>query len=552
MNLKTIPAKVFIILNNREKRYLWKLAVADVIVSLLDIAFLAGLFFVIAFYTQGRSMQTAAIFSLFGNDGLLPIVSFFFLYTLKNLLGVFVARKQYYFVYDVASRISKDNLVQYLFGPYENFVHLDSSVVNRKVRQQPIEFCHYVLNGLQQLFSQFVLILITIIAIALYDPWLVLLLAAILIPCMWILSIFMKRKLEAGRRHEKGAGEKVIQYLQEALNAFVESNVYLKNDFFVDRYHRSQQQLNHYLAQRLVIQHIPSRLMEVFAVFGLLALIVIHRFFAAGSAIALETIGALMIAAYKIIPGVVKMTNITSQLKSYAFTTVDLAPPASGSHKRTPTQEHIRSVKFEGVCFDYPAKKILSNVSFKAETGDVLGITGMSGYGKTTLINLLLGFIAPQGGSISINGKMSDAEARKSFWNRVAYVRQDAFFVHGPAVENITLEEAGHDHQKLESVVHITGLDTILPAGAHTLIAESGRNLSGGQRQRLALARALYKEFDLLVLDEPFNELDPCAEHEMLEQLKKIAAQHKIVFLITHNAAALSYCNKKISLNGEG
>ena len=101
----------------------------------------------------------------------------------------------------------------------------------------------------------------------------------------------------------------------------------------------------------------------------------------------------------------------------------------------------------------------------------------------------------------------------------------------------------------------VTGIDEMVgafPQGLNTLITENGKNFSGGQRQRFIFARALYRDFDLLILDEPFNELDEPSEKKMLIELQKIAAEGKMILLITHNMAAMSYCNRKIIMDEAG
>jgi len=94
----------------------------------------------------------------------------------------------------------------------------------------------------------------------------------------------------------------------------------------------------------------------------------------------------------------------------------------------------------------------------------------------------------------------------------------------------------------------MTGIDKLingLPMGLNTLVTENGKNFSGGQRQRILLARALYKEADLIILDEPFSELDESAEWDMLKNLQTIVTEGRMIMLITHNQEALDYCNKK-------
>jgi ABC-type multidrug transport system fused ATPase/permease subunit len=552
--LKQIVRDIFSILSPGEKQKLWKLAVADVFISLLDIGFLIALLYVINFYTQPAHSLPARFISLelFKNHPLSIIVVFFLLFAIKNGLGFMVSKLQYHFVYGVASRISRDNLLRFLNGSYIEYIHVDSSVINRRVSQQPIEFSHYLLNGVQQVFSQTVLISITLAAILIFNPLLLPLLIFILAPPVFLISFLMKRKLNATRQVGKKTGEKSIQHLQEALSGYIESNIYLKNDFFTNRYHSYQKQLNHYLSESLIIQNMPTRLIEVFAVFGLLVLILANAWTANSNTIPLVTIGALMVAAYKIIPGIVKITNTIGQIKTYSYTTAGLISMEQVPGSDKTAYRRIDTLNFEKINFSYGDKDVLSSFSLNLNKGDMMGITGMSGKGKTTFVNILLGFLTPDSGSVYLNGERADTDSRKSYWSRIAYIKQQHFFLHGSIIENITLHDGDYDKIKMAKILTITGIDKMMnsiPGGLDAMITENGKNFSGGQRQRFIFARALYKDFDLLILDEPFNELDELSEIDMLKQLQIIAAEGRIVLLITHNKEALSFCNKKLSMD---
>lgn len=552
--MKQILKDIFKILNPREAHTLWKLALADVLISVLDIAFLVGLLYVMNFYTQSGVAPSKRYFSLviFNDHPILPIAVFLLLFAIKNIIGFFISKAQYNFVYGVASRISRDNLLQYLNGPFSDYIDVDSSVMNRKINQQPIEFCHYVLNGIQQIFSQSVLIMVTVVAIIIFNPLLLPLLILILAPPVFLISFFIKRRLQGGRLHGKIMSEKSIQHLQEALTGYVESNVYLKNDFFTYRYHRFQAELNHYLSERLIMQNMPTRFIEVFAVFGLFALIVLNFLSSHTHSIQFITLGALMAAAYKIIPGIVKITNTAGQVKTYAYTTKGLKSgielPVNQNNPLSP----IFSIDCENICFNFGEKSILKDFSLHLIKGDMVGLVGLSGKGKTTLVNLLLGFLSPDAGNIYFNGEITGEETRRRYWPGISYIKQQHFFLHASVIENITFKEGDYDIEKLKRILTLTGIDKIMnsfPEGLNAMITENGKNYSGGQRQRFILARALYKDFDLLILDEPFNELDEAAEIELLKQLQLIAAEGKIILLITHNMAAFSFCNKKIQLD---
>ena len=552
--MNQILKDIFKILNATEKLKLWRLALADVFISVLDIIFLIALLFLINYYTLPAHSSLPKVLSspIFAQYPFLLIGSFTILFTLKNLIGFYISRDQYQFVYGVASRISRDGLSQYLNGPYDDYIHVDSSVMNRRINQQPIEFCHYVLNGVQQIFSQIVLIIITLVAIILFNPLLIPLLIIILAPPVILVSFIMKRRMHNSRQMGQKTSERSIQYLQEALSGYIESNVYLKNEFFTNRYHRFQKQLNHYLAERLIIQAMPPRFIEIFAVFGLFILILVNFFAFHNSSVQLITVGALMVAAYKIIPGIVKVTNAVGQVRTYSYTTAGLSIKDIRKPDSQTEIQPVSSIAFENINFSFEERRILNAFSLNMHKGDLVGMTGISGRGKTTLVNLLLGFLKPDSGKIYVNGRESDAGLRRELWSRTSYIKQQPFFLHATIFENITLQEGPGDTNKMEKILTVTGIKELLkdlPEGLNTIITENGKNFSGGQRQRLIFARALYRDFDLLIMDEPFNELDEQSEAEMLLVLQKIAAEGKIVLLITHRHASLLSCNRKIILD---
>jgi ABC-type transport system involved in cytochrome bd biosynthesis fused ATPase/permease subunit len=134
----------------------------------------------------------------------------------------------------------------------------------------------------------------------------------------------------------------------------------------------------------------------------------------------------------------------------------------------------------------------------------------------------------------------------------VAYARQHAYLIHDSLLKNITLEDTGYDERRLKEALQATALDELagrLSGGLDHLISEEGKNISGGQRKRICIARALYKDAGLLILDEPFSELDQSSSHRILVYLRQLAAQGKIILLITHATANLCFCNKIISLD---
>ena len=139
-----------------------------------------------------------------------------------------------------------------------------------------------------------------------------------------------------------------------------------------------------------------------------------------------------------------------------------------------------------------------------------------------------------------------------SWWPGISYVRQQPFFIHDTLLRNITLQEKGFDAARLQFAIDASGLGSLIQQseeGLDKMIMENGKNISGGQQQRIALARAFYKDASLLLLDEPFNELDEASEIHILETLQDLAARGRMIVLITHHKKSLGYCNKTLSLD---
>lgn len=555
--MKHIIKGILTLLNKKEKIRFYRLILFDLIISILDIAFLGALLLVIGFYTSGKTINSSYLLlpdAWFNKDSLFLISVFLILFCLKNWLGYLILRFQHHFFYGVASRLSKRNIVHYLKGDHIRFVNVDSSVHIRQISQQPIEFSHYILTNVQQVISQGILILFTVCAILIYEPVLFLLLLLLLLPPITVLSCFIRKRSKQIRVHTKITSEKTIQHLQESLGGYIESNIYDKSDFLTNRYHNYQQQLNNNIASQQTLQGLPSRLVEVFAVLGFFILLLINKWSVKGPVIDLLTIGIFMAAAYKIIPGIIKILNSTGQIKTYEFTLNDLLAVEEPLFK-TDIAPHtvlpLCSISFNNISFCYKDSQILKDISFHIDQGDFVGISAVSGRGKTTVINLLLGFLMPCEGTILINSRAADVDARKQYWKKIAYVKQQNYFIHDTIIKNITLCDHESDHERLAYAVNFCGLDTLVYSeadGLNKIVRENGKNLSGGQRQRVMLARALYHDFDMLILDEPFGEMDQQAENNILLQLKQLAQSGKIILFITHNASSLTYCNKLITL----
>lgn len=547
-------------LTQTERRKLLMLVGLDLAINIADILSIAALLWVIRFYLQAGSPAGLGFLPAWLRDthsiGMITI--FFLLFSLKNGIAWIVTKKWYRFTSQVATRISVDNLSIYQQSGYQEFVHTDSSVHIRKIAFQPFEFCQYVLAGIPQVLTQVTLVALAIIAIILFKARLFLLLLAALLPPVIVMLHFIRKKLARARSAIKENNESSFQHLLDALKGYVESNLYDRNHFFLDRFARTRRRFSQSLFDSTSIQTLPSRVIEVFAVLGLFILVAIANWHSNYQAEDVITLGAFAGAAYKIIPGIVRIINLGGQVRAHGQIVQELLAGTihqAATHNEVSSlnaTKSIYSIGLDHVNFSYDGKRVLDHFSILLHKGDFLVLSGVSGSGKTTITNLLLGFLQPENGSVLINKHSCLPGTIRSYWPRIAYGRQQSFLVHDTLLRNITLDESPPDQARLEFALEVSGLSPLVkswPGSLDKIITENGKNISGGQRQRIAIARAIYKDADVLILDEPFNELDEDSEIQILAHLQSLANQGKIIILVTHNTNSITFANKWISLD---
>lgn len=552
--MKKILNNILAILEPGEKKRFIGLSVLDIIISIADVTSLALLLWIVHFYMQPeQAVKPGFLPAWLADRGSVTLIAgFVIIFCFKNWAGYLVSRAHFRFISSIAVRISRNKLFNYQHAAFESFINTDTSVHIRNICLKPFDFAQYLLSGVQQIITQLALIIVAIIAILLFNADLFLLLLAILLPPVIGVFWFMKKRMTSAKKNIHEGNERSYNYVLDALRGYVESNIYDRNDFFLQRFINSRRVFSTHLFDSIALQNLPGRIIEIFAVLGLFILILIANWYAGNDSATLITIGAFMAAAYKIIPGIVKIINIGGQIKAYEFSLHDLEDNHASAGPPNGTHEPINSVELKNISFQYDHQPVLDRVSMAIHKGEMVGISGDSGRGKTTLMNLVLGFLQAREGELIFNGRPIKGDEAKKFWPAIAYVRQQGFFIHDTLIRNITLEEVTQDEERLQHAIAISGLDKVLakfPEGSGKVITENGRNISGGQQQRIAIARALYKNASLFLLDEPFNELDDEAVETLLRHFRQMAEDGKMILLVTHDKKALSYCHKTIDLD---
>src|SRR5690606_1142559 len=209
------------------------------------------------------------------------------------------------------------------------------------------------------------------------------------------------------------------------------------------------------------------------------------------------------------------------------------------------------SVRFENVGFSYPgARPALADVSFEVPAGSSLAILGATGAGKTTLLSLVPRFYDVSAGRVSVDGHDVRELDLDTLRRSVGVVFQQTLLFRQSIADNISFGHPGASREEVERAARIAGADDFiraLPQGYDTLLAEEGQNLSGGQRQRLALARAVFVEPRILILDDPTTALDPRTEGEVLTAMRRVM-QGRTTVMVANRLSTLRFADRILVL----
>ena len=210
--------------------------------------------------------------------------------------------------------------------------------------------------------------------------------------------------------------------------------------------------------------------------------------------------------------------------------------------------ENLQSIEFKDVCFKYNKREILNKLSFKIKSKKIISITGPTGIGKTTILDLISSLYTPDSGEILVNGNsLLDI---KGWRNKIGYVGQDSILMNDTILNNITFRDESISSRKVDEAIKLSSLQGMIknsPEGLSTIAGERGINLSGGQKQRISLARALLREPFLLLMDEPTSALDKETKTSLLSNLTKIKKKITII-CITHDQEVIKISDSVITI----
>jgi ABC-type bacteriocin/lantibiotic exporter with double-glycine peptidase domain len=273
--------------------------------------------------------------------------------------------------------------------------------------------------------------------------------------------------------------------------------------------------------------------------------------------------GVFAVAGFRLLPSARNIMNAWSALRYNRYTIEILGNTAISDNTSSEDEEEMGTLPFTDAIevrnlsfrFENGQSDTLHNLSLTIHKGEKLGINGESGVGKTTLLNILLGLYKPTEGGIYVDGKPLDDKLYRKWQNSIGYVSQNTFLADSTILANIAFgtKTEDIDMERIEAVVKAASLSEFvssLPNGIHTRIGECGALLSGGQRQRIGIARALYKQADILFFDEATSSLDNATEQSINRAIETLSSTNKnlTIVVVAHRDSSLDYCDRIITL----
>jgi ABC-type bacteriocin/lantibiotic exporter with double-glycine peptidase domain len=270
----------------------------------------------------------------------------------------------------------------------------------------------------------------------------------------------------------------------------------------------------------------------------------------------LAMIGLMVISIFRILPSCTKILNSANMIKFYYYTVDKIASEiekesTTAIYKKNNIKKSLfkNSIIFDHVSFSYSSKDklVLNNINFSIKKNEVIGISGVSGSGKSTLLNVLCCLLKPTNGRILVDGNSLEKNC-ESFQLSLGYVPQKIYLTKESLIKNIIFgqEEEFYNYELFDDVIKKSDLFQVLknlPEGKDTQLGERGARLSGGQQQRVGIARALYKNPEILILDEATSALDEVSENAILKTIDGLKNNLTII-IVTHKKSILNYCEK--------
>ncbi len=486
----------------------------------------------------------------------LLVVSFFLIvFILRFIILIFCNWYNADFEYKIRNFITRKLYSNYIFAPYEKFYKFNSAILVKNINNEVAVYSAAIGAFITLINEIFVFSGIFLLLIY-FQPKATVIIFLILSLIAFLINKFTKKQLNIwGKNSQKYEGQRTKHFFQ-TFNAIKEIKIFNKENFFLEQ----SQKFNDYFfdsnKKEIFVRTLPRILLELTLILGLSLFLIFIISKKSNFQELLPSIVLFGAAGYRMLPSINRILtslqklrfaapvieNINNQLKEKSKT-INLIENPSNSNFQS-------EIRFENVCFTYPGtiKKIFDDLNISIKKKESIGLMGESGSGKSTFVNLISGLIKCNSGNIKIDRKNFEEININDFQKKIGYVPQQTFLLDDSIRNNIAFginkdNYNDDDMYKILNIVELNQFVISLKDKLETIVGERGTKLSGGQIQRIGIARALFINPELLILDEATNALDLETEKKLLRNIKlNFKSLSKIV--VAHRQSSFHECEK--------
>ena len=490
------------------------------------------------------------------------LIGIVLLYIVKTVVIIYLIYRQNRFITDLYSDFSINLFNSYINQNYSFHLNKNSAILIKNI-QIEVNLFRSFLSSLITIIIEISLLLAILSTLIFIEP-----IGALSIGLFFsILSIVMfsisKKKLKSWGKKREIIDSNISKLILETFGGIKDILILGRKNYFEKYFLKVAKERSRILKNYLTISQTPRYFFELVAIFGLVGFILIMLLIGKDNTELITVLGVFVAATFRMIPSFNRIFSAFQNAKYYT-SSVDLIYKEFKSFDRDekPTnflksKNFNNKIEIQNLTFLYSKSKdlVLKKINLTINKGDSIGIIGESGSGKSTLVDLLMGLFKPKDGKIKIDGVDIHHNIR-NWQNKIGYVPQSIFLTDDSILKNIALgiDENLIDFELINSVVKAAQLEKFIDSldkGINTHVGERGVQLSGGQLQRIGIARALYNQPEILILDEATASLDYNTEINVMEAIKKLK-KDKTLIIVAHRLKSIDDCDYIYKIeNGE-
>ena len=560
--------KLLFLLTPLERKRAGLLLIMILIMSLLDMAGVASILPFMAVLTNPGLIETNFILnSMFKASSIFGVENnkqFIFalgalVFSLLIISLTFKALTSYAQVRFVQMReytIGKRLIESYLHQPYSWFLSRHSADLGKTILSEVQQLISDGMTPLMELIAKGMVTITLITLLIIVDPILTLIVGLSLSTAYLIIFYFVSKYLNQSGSKRLINNQLRFTTVNEAFGAAKEVKIGGLEQAYIKRFSNAAQIYARVQASQRVIAQLPRFILEGIAFGGILLMILYSMSQTGNFNSALPIISLYVFAGYRLMPAVQQIYEAFTQLTFIAPSLDKLYDDLKNLKPFNENQDQDilpfnKSITLKNIHYNYPnaSRTILKDISFNISAKSTVGLVGATGSGKTTTVDIILGLLEPQKGTLEIDGKIIRKQNSRSWQRSIGYVPQQIFLADDTIAANIAfgLEPKEINQEAVEKASKIANLHEFvideLPRKYQTTIGERGVRLSGGQRQRIGIARALYHNPQLLILDEATSALDNQTEKAVMDAIDNLDKNITII-QIAHRLNTLKKCDK--------